>query len=351
MALRHRARRPSPIVVAVSGKGRTTTRRSLEERLNALSAPGEGNAEEARVVLAEALASTSASIVARAAKIAAKRNLDEMLRTVEGALDRFLRLPPEKDRGCLAKIALVEACDELRSARDDLFLVAVRTVHIDPGRKTDLAAGMRARSLYALFRLQHPKAMAEAARLLADGKMDARIGAARALRNGLSLAVVPLLRYKAHIGDEDDQVIEEVLATLLAVDPDESIELVAELLDSPDEPTSDLAAMALGASHLEAAAAPLSRWTEALPERRLRVAFSALAILRTERAIDQLLVELRDAAVERAILAAQALAPFAYDDKLMRRAREAAAGRTAVLAAFDEAAPQSDRTVKRKGRP
>jgi hypothetical protein len=47
-------------------------------------------------------------------------------------------------------------------------------------------------------------------------------------------------------------------------------------------------------------------------------------------------------------LAAQALAPFAYDPKLVSRVREAAAGRDRVLAAFDQAAPRSTHTVARK---
>ena len=313
------------------------TGRSVKSRIDRLDALRDADPDEARPAVAAALRTKTAVVVGHAAQMAASRDLVELRPEVEQAFARYLDLPGDKDVGCLAKSPLVAACDDLESLDTKLFLRGVRCVQFEPvwGGKQDRAAGIRARSLMALFRLRCPQAMSEAARLLADPEPAARAGAARAMANGSPIEGLPLLQYKALIGDDDERVIEETFGSLLALDPDGSVALLAELLKSPDETTGELAAMALGASRLELACDPLARWTRTLADRRARVGFAALAILRTTRAIEVLLAEIGTAPPERAVFAVEALAHFEYDRGLRARVQAQAKLRPAVLEAYE----------------
>ena len=326
--------------------------RSLEARLKAVQACADVDVAEARPQLVKALRGKTAVIVAAAARIAANRYMSDLLPELEAALERFFDLPGDKDAGCLAKAALVTACDDLESQTIDLFLRGVVCVQLEPvwGGQEDRAAGTRARSLMALFRLRHHQAILEATRLLADPWPAARIGAARAIANGSPLPGVPLLRYKALIGDDDPRVTEEALGSLLALDPDDSLDFVANLLASSDGTVADMAAMALGESRLESACDPLIARVESLASDPLlsrtsgpmRVALVALAVLRRPRATQYLIGLVRQAPSGQAIGAIEALAPFSYHRDLANQVREAVHARpeddrASVLVAHDEA--------------
>jgi hypothetical protein len=312
--------------------------RNLDERLKQLSALADAPEAEAIAGLRRALESKPALAVARAAKIAAKRNLTALVDDVERAFDRFLALPPEQDRGALAKQALVDACDELGSRQSELFIRAARCVHreLALGRTTERAGGVRARALFALFRLQHPQAIHEAARELAGEDAGARVGAADAMANANALEAVPLLRFKALIGDEQAAVSEAVLTSLLALDPESSLDFVADFLSSADEAQREIAAMALGASRLDGAATRLIRWANTLDDSRARIAYAAIALLRSARSSEYLIGEIAHASTERAVLAVAALGPFSFDAELVRRMREAAGDRRQLQAAIDQ---------------
>src|SRR5438093_736437 len=64
---------------------------------------------------------------------------------------------------------------------------------------------------------------------------------------------IPLLRYKALVGDADPQVLTECFAALLALAPSDSLAFVAPFLRHGDEAVSESAALALGQSRLEGA--------------------------------------------------------------------------------------------------
>ncbi len=313
--------------------------RSLEARLAALSALRDGGGDQARDALGAALGTRTPLVVARAAEVAASMGLVAVLPQLEGALERYLALPAEKDRRCLAKQALVAACDDLDSRQSDLFLSAAQCVQLEKawGGPQDTAAGVRSRALFALMRLRDGEAMNVAARLLADSASGARAGAARALANSSPLTAVPLLRHKAHCGDEDGLVTHEVFSSLLLLEPEESLDFVAGFLNSPDVVLGDTAALALGESRLEPACDVLVRWARSLPGRRVQVAYAALASLRLPRAVDALLDVIRAAPVERALLAVAALQPFGHDELLVQRVRTAAQERPDVSEACDAA--------------
>ncbi len=317
-------------------------RGGLEARLEALSALRGASPEEAREPLSDALRLRTALVVARAAEVTAAGAITELLPQLEAALDRFLDLPAEKDRRCVAKTALAAACDDLGSREDRLFARAARCVQLEAywGGREDTATAVRIHGLMGLVRLRDSEAMNEAARLLADPEARARAGAARALANGSPLVAVPLLRHKTLAGDANDEVTGEALASLLALEPEESVGFVAGFLDSPDETIGDAAALALGDSRLDAACDALTRWARTVHGRRPQIAYTALACLRLPRAFDALLDVIRAAPPDRAVMAVEAMAPFREDQTLAARTRAAAKDRPQVALACDRAFPK-----------
>ncbi len=316
--------------------------RGTDARLDALSPLRTAPAAEAVPGLTKALRGKTAIVAGKAARIAADRGLTELRAEIEAAFERLLGQPTKDDPGCLGKTALGEACDTLESMRHDLFLRGTRCVHPEPGwgETIDRSAGLRIRCLHALFRLHHEDAENEAARLLADATPQVRAGAAAALANGNPAAGVPLLRYKILVGDTHEAVMGDAFGSLLALDPEGSVEFLTGLLQHPDAAVADAAALALGESRRISAAAPLIAWSEDLLDHRVRVAYVALALLRSPAAVSHLLAQIREGSSERATAAARALGPFAYDPQTDTEVRSAAAGRAAVLAAYVKAQPR-----------
>jgi len=72
----------------------------------------------------------------------------------------------------------------------------------DPNRDSDPSAPLRAGCALGLVRIKYPSALALLVDLLLDKAKVARRGAARALGASGLLAAVPLLRFKARIGDD-----------------------------------------------------------------------------------------------------------------------------------------------------
>src|SRR5205807_656482 len=81
--------------------------------------------------------------------------------------------------------------------------------------------------------------------LLADSEKVARVAAVQALGATGSMAAVPLLRFKARVGDKELEVTWECFTALLQLEP-ESVEFVAEFLRAGDEAICEGAALALG---------------------------------------------------------------------------------------------------------
>ena len=123
--------------------------------------------------------------------------------------------------------------------------------------------------------------------LLADPEKVARSAAAKALGASGALAAIPLLRFKARVGDEEPEVVVECLTGLVNADPEGSLSFVGGFLDA-DEEVAEGAALALGESRRPAAFEILkSHWPRArLDESLGRVVLLAIAITRLSTALD-----------------------------------------------------------------
>jgi HEAT repeat protein len=231
------------------------------------------------------------------------------------------------DPGCKAKTALLEALVRLEVDEPDVYRRGVRLRQLEPawveGGKVDTAVAVRVSSAAGLASVGNPDAAALAAELLADPEWDARAGAARALGMCGPLAAEPVLRLKLLTGDPEVAVLGECFRALLAVAPG-AVPRIAERLRDPRADVAEQAALALGESRLDEAFDVLREHLQEEPSgARRRVALLALALLRRDAAIDLLLEKLEQGDEETASAAADALAIFAHDARIVARAQAA----------------------------
>lgn len=277
-------------------------------------------------LLRTVLASRSNHAAAQAAAIVAAHELEALAPELVAAFDHFLADPARRDPGCAAKTAIADALYRLGAAEVGVYERGIRHVQLEPvfGGKADTAAQLRGTCGLALVRIHHPDYLLALAELLADREAPARRIAAQALGYSENPAAQPLLRLKALNGDEDPQVLSECLLALLAVAPGASLEFVAAFLDRRPPDIAEAAALALGGARLPAALPLLSAWWERTFDAELRrTALLAIAMLKTDAALDHLLGLVADAAMPHAAAAVAALGLYRHDPRL--RARVAAA--------------------------
>src|SRR5207302_8774630 len=94
-------------------------------------------------------------------------------------------------------------------------------------------------------RLKLPDRLRHVAGLLHDRDKRARAGAARALGGAGALAAIPLLRFKARLGDREPEVMGECFSALLALDPGDSLSFVSRFLHSASADVQEAAIFAL----------------------------------------------------------------------------------------------------------
>ncbi|HES75839.1 MAG TPA: HEAT repeat domain-containing protein [bacterium] len=276
--------------------------------------------------LRKALANKNNHVVAAAAKIAAEAELLDLEPDLVKAFATFMRNPAKSDPGCKAKVAIADALTHLESAAEDVFLQGVRYIQLEPtwGGEMDTAAPLRGACALGLVGMRHRHALLELARLLADPESDARIATARALAYAGDPASVPLLRFKAHIGDEHPQVLSECLSALLKLDAETSLPFVAEFLEDKYFATAEAAALALGESRLEGAFAVLrDAWENTFDAKLRYTLLLAMAMLRTEDAIAYLLDIIRYEARAHADDAIEALRMYKHEASIWQRVQEA----------------------------
>ena len=175
---------------------------------------------------------------------------------------------------------------------------------------------------------RHPDLALEMTELLVDKETTARVAAARVLAASGRAEAEPLLRLKAHLGDEEPEVTTEALAGLLALAPRRSLPFVARFLESGDGAVVAAAALALGESRLEEAVPLLARRYQRGADRRLeQTLLIAISMLRREPGLDYLLSLVKDGDQGRAVQALTALAIHRADDSIRERTQDALASR------------------------
>lgn len=303
------------------------TEERLAELAGVTAAPDPGTAAER---LRRALADRSAPVVARAARLTAQLGRSDLAGELEAAFHRILDDPRASDPGCTAKTALAAALVDLGSPAVEVLRRGIGHVQLEPvyGGRVDVAAGLRAHCAVGLAATEVPDLMLLLADLLADPEPAARSGAVRAVAACGRPEGPPLLRFKARLGDADPAVLGDAFAALVAVDPDGSLEVVADALEDEDDAVAEAAALALGGCRLEAAFRALRDAAGRLVHGgRRRTLLTALALLRRDDAFEHLLGLVESGPTGVAVDAVHALGISRHDDHLRRRVEAAVADR------------------------
>lgn len=261
--------------------------RSLADRLAAVERLREGPPDEARKELAKFLEQKSNLLVARAVEVAAELELvDRLFEKIEAAFWRFMERPAERDKSCRAKTAIVRALLESGRRADEIYLAGVE--HAQPewvwNATEDTAVDLRGLCGMALVEMGHPDAVDRLAVLLADPEKLARAHAARALGDTGKYAVLPLLKFKILIGDEEPEPITECFESYLRIAEADGLDFVASHLAGRGV-TAECAALALGEARIAGSEGPLIEAARSEPQlERRRAFYVALSMLRNDAA-------------------------------------------------------------------
>ncbi len=288
------------------------------ETLNALG-PVAPRAEQI-TVLRQALGERHFLVVSRAATLSAERQLHELIPDLQGAFARLLQDPIKRDPRCKAKNSIARALVTLECRDVSFYQAGIQYRQLEPvwGGHADTATDVRSSCAMGLAASGHLRAVAELTGLLNDPEVEVRCGAARALCCANPFEAEAVLRLKVQVGDAEPQVIGECFGALLAIAPEYCLPFVAGFLRVKDDALVEYAALALGESRQPGALKLLrDAWEEmvTLPVRGTLI--RAAALHRSDEAFEWLLGIIETGPAKLAEVAADALAVYERNSKLM----------------------------------
>jgi HEAT repeat protein len=292
----------------------------------------EPTSEAARERLRAALNSKTNLIAGKAATVAMKMKLNDLVPDLIPAFDRFLKDSKFPDKGCVAKTAIGKALYEFgdRDA-EAVFLAGIKHIQKEGsfGPPVDVATELRGVCGLGLVRIGSRHAMMELAELLADPEPPARAAAARALAYSGRDEAAMLLRLKLLSGDREIDVLAECLTAIVAVQTRHAIPFVARFLDHKDHDLRTAAAFALGETRdLSALEIFQKRFISETEFETRRAILIGTAMLRLPQAIDWLISLIGTERSVTAVLAVEALGMFRHDAAIRSRVEETVAKRS-----------------------
>ncbi len=237
----------------------------------------------AREPLRKALKDRNNFVCSKAASMAGRLLLPELIPDLLEAFERFLKDPAKTDPQCWAKIAIVKALKDLGHFDPAVYLsgIAHKQTFVDA------ESTLRGACALALVACSLPRdaILLHLADVLADPEMRVRMDAARAIAQLPGHDSILMLRVKAQAGDKEPAVIGQCFLSLLGIDPRGSIPFVARYLAAKNEDLRFEAAAALGECPDQAAVeALIARWrVERDPEMKRAIVLS-LGVSRTAEA-------------------------------------------------------------------
>lgn len=312
----------------------------VESQLAALRSAADQNDPAALQKLIEAALLRGVSpVAAYAAELVREQQIRVASEFLVAAYDRFLVDGENSDKGCRAKLPVIESLNWLEYEDPDFYLAAMKYVQMEPvwGSQVDAAGNLRGAAAFALIgcRMASPATtMIALADLLHDSERSARAAAAKAIGLMSSPASVPLLRFKVLTNDPDAEVMGECFRGLISNDSGSGVPFVAEYLSSHHDLAVE-AATALGESRNEnAVKIVLDATRKCSPELREAFYLSA-ALSKLPVAIDFLISQVSSNSQD-ACEAVRALAPVRFYSGIPERVAEAveAADDSRVEAAF-----------------
>ena len=299
----------------------------IEQTLSTIAAlRSSGKSPESLAALRKALSNKSNLVVAKAAQVAQELGASELADDMIKAFPRFMENPTSTDKGCAAKTTIAKALYEMGRDAADVFLPGVRHRQFEAswGKPVDTASELRSVSALGLVRMGYRDVLVELADLLADEDPMARITAARAFAYAEQPEGVLPLRVKALSRDKEPQVTGECLSALIRLSPLKSLKFVEQFLDDSDEAVREAALIALGESRQDGAFDILrERWDTNFHISHRKPLLTAIALLRTARAIEFVLEIIRAGHPGTATAAIEAMRIYRHDSTLREKIREA----------------------------
>jgi len=299
--------------------------RGLEAKLSRLKAlRHEPHAVEHVAELRTMLADKSNLVVADAAEVVGERLLKELESNLVAAFHRFMIEPEETDKLCAAKLAIIETLNKLEYDNEAIYRAAIQHVQLEPrwGGTEDTAAALRGTAAFGLVRLHCRDVVWLLVELLNDPEKVARSAAATALGALGNPASMPLLRFKALVGDKEPEVVGECLTALMTAASIESLEFVGKFLKSSDEAIQEGAAFALAESRRPEALELLKQhWINHQSRLSPEAILLAISMTRLPAAIDFLLDLLKSEKGEAASAALSALVIHRHNADVRQRIR------------------------------
>jgi hypothetical protein len=256
---------------------------------------------------------------ANAAKIVGDAELRDLIPILIATFAHWMETPIARDPGCFAKFRIAEALYKLEVPNEAIFLAGIRHRQMEPvwGGQQDTACSLRNVSALGLVKCSYSELMLELADLLADPEPLVRSGAIRAIAYSGRIEAVPLLRYKTRIGDSELAVLTDSFAGLIEIDRPNAIPVIAKYLNPKfaDPGPAEMAALALGESKAPEAFPILEQfWQNTLSAELKKVALLAIAMHRSQPALNLLKETLRSAPIHHASDALEALKIYQSDN-------------------------------------
>ena len=286
--------------------------------------------DEAKDHLRAALAGSQSILAALAAEIAGRRRIADLAPDLIRAFNRSMTA---QDKGCQAKIAIVDALNALECEADDAVLRGIRHVQMEPafGGQIDTAANLRAGCAVMLANTRHSLAGIELTNLLVDPEVNPRRAAVKALAHLGTDGAEMVIRLKALVGDGEPDIVGECFVALMSNWPQRSMSFVKGFLESPNLGVAEQAAIALGQSHESEAFDILrERWENNMSPDVRRMLLLPIALLRRDEAFEFLVEVVRSSGSKLAASAVTALGIYA-DGKSRSKIHEAVTNRNDPL--------------------
>jgi hypothetical protein len=317
------------------GKGRPGELERALERIESILALGRVSVDEA----ASLLGSRVPFAAGAAATMLADLSADEHAPLLAATLMRMVA-GEQPDGGCLGSDKVVDAMLRLDADEPDAYRAGLRYVRREPSGTTfvDRAVSVRIGCASGLIRSsagQSPRGgvLQSVAPLLCDDEPAVRAGTALALGQRGDEGAAALVHLKLLSGDAVPEVSGACMEALLGIDAERYLSAVEEALDDPR--LGELAALALGESRHPKALAILERAVEpSAPVATTATLMLAMALLRTDAAVDALVAHVAESPERKALAAVEALTVQRHSPGLPKRLRAAAKGRGKKLRAL-----------------
>lgn len=290
--------------------------------------------------LREALRQRNNYVVAKAADLAARQRLTDLVPDLLAAFDRFFEDAAKTDPQCWAKNALSRALAAVELQDPAPFLRGLHHVQPEPvwGGRSDTAGSLRATCALALVQcreLPEPDLLRHLLPLLADPDKEVRGDVVRAIEQVGSPAASLLLRLRAEIGKDEPEILGACYAGVLRLEGRPALSWAGKFLAAEDDASGE-AALAIAATHSPEGFTLLKdRWDKASDPWFSSVLLSAISFTRQSEATEFLL-DLVKSEEMRADQAIEALLRSLPSDETVSRLKTLVAGNARLERVFNE---------------